>query len=117
MNWKEMNVAQTNRSGGPVVSFETWEGLYAAGKTPAILIPDIQQAVTVTVTPMLGATVKVYSTTTPVEYVKTTVAGVLWVEWAAGEVAVQTASVFHPVTAIMMEQFGAGASVITVRAQ
>lgn len=50
MDWKEMNVAQTNRSGGPTVSFETWEALYGAGYTPAILIPDIQQAVTVTVT-------------------------------------------------------------------
>jgi hypothetical protein len=117
MNWVEMNVAQSTRSGGKVFSFEAWQGLEAAGKTPAILIPDIQQGVTVTVTPVLGATVAVYSSTSPVEYIKTTVAGILWVEWAAGIVAVQSTSVFYPVSAIMMEQFGAGGSVITLRAQ
>lgn len=113
----EMNVSQSNYSGGKVFSFEASADLIASGETPAIIIPDIQGCVTITVTPAGGASVSVYSTTSPVEIIKNDYSNVVWIEWAAGVVTEAMASAFHPISAIKMIQTGAGSSKITLRAQ
>ena len=116
MGWKQMLVTPALDGGEKGFGFEMTVALAAAGDTDSILIPDDIQNVSVTAQASGGATATIYTTTDLVSTVKA--AGTItWVPWAAGAVTTATGAVFYPVTAIKMTQVGAGASVLSVRAQ
>jgi hypothetical protein len=116
MGYKQMQVTPALDGGEKGFGFEMTVSLAAAGDTDSILIPDDVQNVSVTAQASGGATATIYTTTDLISTIKA--AGTItWVAWATGAVTTATGGVFYPVTAIKMTQTGAGASVLSIRAQ
>lgn len=108
-------VTSFNKTGDTPPAYEATVSLAAEGQSAAIIIPNGVRDVMVTVTPGGGATASVQTSTDTLYVVKESTT--TWTNWGAGLVAATTTGVSYPVTAIRLNQAGAGTSKLMVKAQ